>query len=359
MMYRKMSAMLLVSAICGGAVGEAVEYSTDLTIENITFGTHICGPELTTEDLEGRVVLLVMWNIGCPKVTGWMPIAARMYERYKSQGFIVIGQNSESINELNDYIRGKKYPFTIQWGGNVKMPDNAKFYIPHAMIFDATGKCVYRKCTYYTYTRDLQAALEKTLESAPPPAFANVEFEKLQPLSDELKKVVAPCKVYPQAVKLAASEDEAIAAEAKAAVQALDDYGTRQLKLASQKKEQRPQEYLDALAVIMRDFRGMEAEKAARDTVAALRDDEKFVAEMTARQVLEKIKQFESNLRPIRTRDGKDTSSEEFRKANAKVLSTITSGINAMRSKFPDTHATADAVEWGEGFGLTFLPAGE
>jgi len=349
MLYRSLLVMLvLAGSLCGAVAAGASKYSLDGTVSDIKFGTHIMGPERTPEELEGHVVLVLRWCQGCSKVTACIPRVQRSHKEYEPQGLIVIGMYTGD-GDQSEFLRNRGVTYTMQNGGKVAIYDGLTIMLPHVYIFDHTGACVYRGSARHEKALN---ALRETMKRAPAPAFAKTKLIRLQHLSDSMKAGRPPHSVFAKATKLATHEDEEIAAEANLAIEALNSFGQRKLDRAALLKETRPAKCLEALTAIVRDFRGMEAAQTARDTMAELRNDEAFATELRAHQMLGKLKQLEKRLRPIRTAEGPDITSERFRKKNAATLGSIAKGIRAMRATFPDSTATAEAEGLGKKYGI-------
>ena len=75
------------------------------------------GP-LTLEDLKGRVVLVDIWTFGCINCVRTLPYVQAWYERFKDQGFEIIGVHSPEFDaekvfenvQKNVQMRKLSYP---------------------------------------------------------------------------------------------------------------------------------------------------------------------------------------------------------------------------------------------------------
>ena len=64
--------------------------------------------------LQGKVVLLDFWATWCNPCVAKMPYVAEMYERYRDQGFIVIGLHAAYMaDNLDDFVSQHDYAFPI------------------------------------------------------------------------------------------------------------------------------------------------------------------------------------------------------------------------------------------------------
>jgi alkyl hydroperoxide reductase subunit AhpC len=57
-------------------------------------GKWINSEPLTLSNLRGKVVLIEFWTFGCWNCTNTFPSVKKWYEKYKDQGFVVIGVHS-------------------------------------------------------------------------------------------------------------------------------------------------------------------------------------------------------------------------------------------------------------------------
>lgn len=62
--------------------------------------TSLDGEQVSLEDLRGSVVLVNLWATWCPPCLQEMPTLNAFYEKYKDQGFVLIGVNQEESRDI-------------------------------------------------------------------------------------------------------------------------------------------------------------------------------------------------------------------------------------------------------------------
>jgi thiol-disulfide isomerase/thioredoxin len=86
------------------AVPVAVDYAAPkLNLEDLS------GKPVSLDDYSGKVVLVNLWATWCPPCREEMPTLQTFYEKYKSDGFVLVAINQEETREVVQ-------PFVDQYG---------------------------------------------------------------------------------------------------------------------------------------------------------------------------------------------------------------------------------------------------
>jgi peroxiredoxin len=122
------------------AMSKIAEDDTRRKSANFTL-TDLQGQTWTLRDLKGKVVLVNFWATWCPPCQKELPDLESLYERFKGQGFVILGISDEDGAKVKPFIAKKKltYPILLDPGRKV----NELFQvggIPRSFVYDRDGK---------------------------------------------------------------------------------------------------------------------------------------------------------------------------------------------------------------------------
>ncbi|MGB9749591.1 MAG: TlpA family protein disulfide reductase [Caldisericia bacterium] len=122
------------------------------------------GGSISLKDLKGKVVLLDFWAEWCGPCKAASPIIVSLYEKYKNNGFIVIGMNLDDESDFDkviEYIKKSKieYPVTIK-GFSVAQKYGVTG-IPRFFLIDKDGNIA---LTITGYVQTLESDLKNSIE---------------------------------------------------------------------------------------------------------------------------------------------------------------------------------------------------
>jgi len=332
------------------------------SLQSIQFGSHVYGPEVDPGKLAGHIVIIGFTDIEyeAPYMTtcGVMIPARRChrclscFERFskwqtdfEGQGLAaVILHVEQDINEVKQACIGMDARCSVYSGSNISTFGE----LPHAIIFDHTGKRVFRgSAVGDTVFPALRAALAK----APFPPLAERELTGLKSISDSLQNGGKAAAALAKAQAAADGKDPVLADEGRFIVEKLTEWGKSEIEAASAKKGSDPQGCLARLRKIANSFAGTDIAKQAAELSAQLNKDEDFVKELNASRVLARIKQAEREVK-MSYGDNDNLTGEKFQKRNAAVFSRIRNDVMMMRKKYPDTNSLTTAEAIANTYGL-------
>ena len=133
--------LLSFGAVCLAGALQAVEW------KNVDADHYRGGRKASSGYLQGKVVLVDRWGVGCPPCRALLPRVEALWKSFKSKPFVVLGGHcagwgdAEGIKKLVDQ-NGLTYPMYEDAGLAQGEPSfNA---IPYLYVVDETGRVVYR-----------------------------------------------------------------------------------------------------------------------------------------------------------------------------------------------------------------------
>ncbi len=103
---------------------------------------HISGPEVTAEELEGKVIFFEYWGINCPPCIASMPHLQKLHKKYSKKGFTVLGAHSQGLTpEVAKFLKKNKITFPVYQSISIREAP-CPGGIPYAVLIDHEGKIV-------------------------------------------------------------------------------------------------------------------------------------------------------------------------------------------------------------------------
>jgi len=179
---RLFAALALV--LCLSARAHAQNFNMNVSVDGIQLGKTLLGAELKADNLKNRVVLLEFWGVNCPPCLASMPKLAAWNFEMQSLGLVVIGAHAQNAppERVQSTALSRGANFTIVERASVK--DGRDFRgIPHCMLFDHTGKCLFRGSPM-----EVEGLLRKAVLAAPPLVLEGKKLVRLASLNSRLKR---------------------------------------------------------------------------------------------------------------------------------------------------------------------------
>lgn len=170
-MYRLLASVLLFFSTLG--TGFAADKAPDFTLKDINGQTH------SLSQYSGKVVLVSFWATWCTPCMAEMPQLQKLYEKYASQGFVVLSistDDARSTSQVKPLVKAKGLtcPVLLDKETTVVSMYNPAKTLPFAVLLDRNGQIAkvhsgYNTGDEVTLEAEIQTLLGTT-GSAPAPA---------------------------------------------------------------------------------------------------------------------------------------------------------------------------------------------
>ncbi|WP_456434506.1 TlpA family protein disulfide reductase [Thermosulfuriphilus sp.] len=155
-------ALLLSYSLVQGSVGCRKAY--DFRLQAID------GNQVSLSQFKGKVILVNFFATYCPPCRMEIPGFVDVYEKYKEQGFIVIGVSVDTrpYRILPDFVRfaGITYPVVIADEKTIAEYDNV-YQLPTSFLIDGQG-CIVKKYLGFIPESQLERDIKPLLPSESP-----------------------------------------------------------------------------------------------------------------------------------------------------------------------------------------------
>ena len=278
--------LLLVAAVAVSAAAQ----DKKITTAGITLGGHVSGPAVQAGDLAGHVVVLEFWGINCPPCIASMPGLEQLHQAFGSQGLLVVGAHAQggTADDIRPVVAKLGVTFTIVEHANV---DGGMDFggIPHCMVFDHTGACVYRGSP-----RGAHDVVAEAVKAAPASLLAGRTLEKLGPLAQTLKSEAMWAAGLKKARSLVSAADEQTVDEARFVVERIEGRGRDMLDKAQTLAASDPAAAAAEAQRCVTALKGSDIAADAGKLLQEWRKDKSFQAAVRAQQQLARLEAMEA-----------------------------------------------------------------
>ena len=141
-------------------IGRGTEPAPDFEVVTLE------GDTLRLSELHGQVVLLNFWATWCAPCRLEMPGFERVWEDYRSRGFVIVGLSTDRgvRSEVEEWVRrrGITYPIAFAPGAVVRAYGGARV-LPTSILIGPEGRIAHRVEGFYAEPA-LRAAIRRLLE---------------------------------------------------------------------------------------------------------------------------------------------------------------------------------------------------
>jgi thiol-disulfide isomerase/thioredoxin len=277
------------------ACAASVDAASSMNVEagGIRLGGHVSGPVVSPETLANRVVLLEFWGLNCGPCIASMPKLEELHRTLGPQGLVVIGAHAQggTVEDIRAGVAKLGITFAVVDGGRVEGADDIEG-IPHCMLFDHTGKCVFRG-----HPASAHDAVEAAMKAAPGAVLEGRVLVKIPELNTLLQDEGKFATGLKKAKSLMASDDTETAAEATYVVERIEAYGRRMLDEAMSAKRADPVKALDLLQRCLVILKGSVVGDEATKLKSEWMKDKQLQATVKASHQIIKLEEMQAKVR--------------------------------------------------------------
>lgn len=307
---------------------------------NLSFGKAVIGELPKAEYWAGKPLLVIVFSPNDKRTMQTFQKLNSLYNEMKDFGLQVVAgyQLLAQPEDIRAFFGSRDIDFPICPDADIG-PTPGGFLLPHAILFDAEGKNIFRgdplDAEMYARLEINNAILKKLNKDTWLPGVKPVItlLEQGAPIPAVLTKLNAI--------------SESLGSDAKAEwVQVRDvliEDAKRQVAAAEGIMKDDPVGAWLALEKIAAFYKSTPAAKSANDLILKLRANPKVALEVRARLALEPIKKLDTQLA------GKEMSFDprqpDFRFDNSALIRQIGDAVEKMKRTYPDAKATNDALK--------------
>lgn len=332
-----------------GAADGSDKFDLALTFPaDVRYGKAVVGAVPAAADAAGRVAVIGYWGGEFATVLNRLD---KLHDELAPFGLLAIA-SCAFVKEGEDLAaaaaeRGQGFPVVDR----VYVKDKADGQYRtqpggHALVFDHTGKCVFRGSAYDA-DKAVRAAVGRKLLAeaagdAPPAAFKGV--------AEAFAAGADPVAAYARVAPLTNSSDDATKAAAKKLAEAILAPGRKALADAQGSVKTDPVAAFVAAESVAARYKNTPLAEKAQSLATSLRVDKAVAVELKARSVLAQFQKVEAYLRG---QNGSfDPTDSRFRAKHQQPLAQLQGHLDQLRKQYPNCRATAEAEKVGREFGL-------
>lgn len=318
------------------------KFNLTATTRDLKFGPTLVGEVPPKAEWNGRPIAILMFPAGSGRALAQLSKFDLWQSELRDFGLITVGAETDNAPaEIVSQItrqRNISYPIT----SDVNFGPTDGFRLPHALLFDHSGKCVFRGAPL-----DMEAHIRVAVGKALLAKLEKTAFEKpAQPVVELLENGAPIAQVISKLDQQTRATKKENTAELAALEEVLTERARKVFDAAVEKAKTDPIGAFFDTESMPTVYRGTSLEKPAFAFVNKLKGNPKVEWELRARGSLLAIKKIDTQL------SGKDLAfnprSLDFKENNSILLKQLADSVEKVRKGFPNTRAAEDAVKLAE-----------
>ena len=277
-----------------------------------------------------------------------MPHLVRWHDELSDYSLVVIGPHAQGGNKEEVKAKAASMGMTFPVVANAFVRGGQDFRgLPHVMLFDHTGKCVFRGSPD-DVEKELRLAVGKAMVAG-----IDKPSKSTAPLVDALARGQSPALVLPRVLLLLKAKDAQTADEANKLVENLTAVARKRLEAAEAVKGDDPATAYVTAARVAYVFKGTPVATKATEMVNELKKDKAVQAELKAQPSLDALRKMDAYLTQVAEKSKVDVKDANFLKANAASIDQMKRTLQQLNKSYPDTKASQQAAAIGEKYGIS------
>ena len=136
---------LLLGLTTLGQANDTAPANAEVTLDEVSLGDHVLGPELETDDLNGKVVVFEYWGDQCPPCHKAIPGLVKLRSEYGYDKLAIVANQVWTKDADKTKAAWEKHggddSITVVNHGALKGADHRG--VPHAYVLDHNGKLLW------------------------------------------------------------------------------------------------------------------------------------------------------------------------------------------------------------------------
>lgn len=324
-----------ITAMC------ADENNLSIQLKDLIYDGHVSGPEHQQDDLKGKVVLVEFWGIRCAPCLKAMPHLNKLYDELRDFGLVLIAPHSQegSTHQVKSKVAAFSMAFSVYQNGMVQEENQFKF-IPHTILFDHQGKCLFRG-----RPGEVEAKLRIAVGRALVTRTGLKQFSPtITPFAEALLAGQSPYLVLAKLLPLQRGTDRTASEQARLLVDKMTADAQKLVEKAKNDWQSAPMESFDEMNRVAVYFKGTNVGTQAGQVLSKIKNEKTVQTELKARPYLAQVKQIDALLCNEIKGDVLPTAAE-FRIAYGPQMLQMKNLITTMKKTWPTAKATEQAIE--------------
>lgn len=144
--------------------------NADITLDGVSLGTHVLGPEMKTDDLKGKVVVFEYWGDRCPPCIASIPGLVKLRSEVDTDKVAIVAnqvwtKDGDKTKKAWEKAGGDD-SITVVNHGSLKGANPRG--VPHAYVLDHTGKKIWEGNPHpRAGGKEMKEVVKKAAEAVP------------------------------------------------------------------------------------------------------------------------------------------------------------------------------------------------